>query len=146
MSKWPDDLVLVFQRMYVEGASYGVIAAQIRKSRSAVAGKVGRMHLTRVTSRGRQVLPNPTAGRPRNIKRRLLRPTPAPVVLSDPEVVFVSGRECDIWALDRTRCRYPHGEPRTASFHFCGQLPQEGSPYCAPHHKVTHLKTKGVTC
>lgn len=132
--KWTDERTELFRGMYDAGASYGVIGRKLSLTRSAVAGKVFRMKLpTRALVKGRPALDQPRVV----VRRRLLRPTPAPVV-----VPRVPGRECDIWQLDRTRCRFPVGEPRTPEFHFCGQTPQARSPYCAEHHAITHVRVK----
>jgi GcrA cell cycle regulator len=35
--------------------------------------------------------------------------------------------------LKERNCRWPHGDPREADFHFCGAQINPGMPYC-PHH------------
>lgn len=37
--------------------------------------------------------------------------------------------------LTEHTCKWPHGDPLTPDFGFCGQLPQSGSPYCPNHHR-----------
>ena len=39
-------------------------------------------------------------------------------------------------------CMWPHGHPGDDDFHFCGQRPVAGKPYCAEHAAVAYIKPK----
>lgn len=50
-------------------------------------------------------------------------------------------------AMDRgTRrgpsCQWPHGDPGTPGFRFCGAKPLMGKPYCAEHAAVAYVKIR----
>jgi GcrA cell cycle regulator len=36
-------------------------------------------------------------------------------------------------SLTSYTCRWPFGDPATADFHYCGDLPLVGRPYCDKH-------------
>jgi GcrA cell cycle regulator len=36
-------------------------------------------------------------------------------------------------ALTMDTCRWPFGDPVEADFHYCGELPLVGRPYCSKH-------------
>lgn len=38
--------------------------------------------------------------------------------------------------LSSRTCRWPYGNPAESSFHYCGQLPSVGRPYCSEHEKL----------
>lgn len=138
-AEWPEHQYALLLKLHREGASYGVIARAVGKTRSAVAGKVRRRGLLRNLEGMplRPVLPGPG----RSAKRPRRRTAPVMVPVDDPPEQ--TGRECTIYELDRTRCRYPFGE-RGKGFHFCGQTPWGKSSYCAKHHRLTHVKTKAL--
>ncbi len=46
-------------------------------------------------------------------------------------------------ALGPAECCWPHGDPGTPGFHFCGVAAIAGKPYCQAHHDVAHLKATG---
>ncbi|MFN3625975.1 MAG: GcrA family cell cycle regulator [Hyphomicrobium sp.] len=35
--------------------------------------------------------------------------------------------------LQPNECRWPIGDPQLPGFHFCGELKEDGQPYCATH-------------
>jgi GcrA cell cycle regulator len=39
-------------------------------------------------------------------------------------------------------CMWPHGHPGDDDFHFCGERPVAGKPYCAAHAAVAYIKPK----
>jgi GcrA cell cycle regulator len=39
-------------------------------------------------------------------------------------------------------CMWPHGHPGDENFHFCGERPTPGKPYCAQHAALAYLKPK----
>lgn len=136
----PDQRRHLRKRYCEDGASYGVIAKEwesvfgFPRSRSSIASKVLNL---KMPSHGRPKIELPNAGRERfhDPGKRPIKPRRRMIPV---DVVAVPGRECSIWELDATRCRYPIGEPRKPGFHFCGQQPIEKSPYCAVHHRLTH--------
>ncbi|MCX5614890.1 GcrA family cell cycle regulator [Bombella saccharophila] len=50
-------------------------------------------------------------------------------------------------AMDRSirqgpTCQWPHGDPGTPEFHFCGATPLAGKPYCAEHAAIAYVKIR----
>lgn len=50
-------------------------------------------------------------------------------------------------AMDRSTrrgpsCQWPHGDPGTPGFHFCGATPLPGKPYCVEHAAVAYVKIR----
>ena len=43
--------------------------------------------------------------------------------------------------LSAVACRWPHGDPGTKEFHFCGKRVQPGKPYCPDHVAVAYVKS-----
>lgn len=41
-------------------------------------------------------------------------------------------------ALTIDTCRWPFGDPVSADFHYCGELPLVGGPYCNMHHTQSY--------
>jgi GcrA cell cycle regulator len=39
-------------------------------------------------------------------------------------------------------CMWPHGHPTDADFHFCGDRPLPGKPYCATHAAIAYIRPK----
>ena len=39
-------------------------------------------------------------------------------------------------------CMWPLGHPGDPDFHFCGERPQAGKPYCAEHASLAYIKPK----
>lgn len=39
-------------------------------------------------------------------------------------------------------CQWPHGDPGTPDFHFCGATPLPGKPYCAEHAAIAYVKIR----
>ena len=120
-------------RMWADGDSAAAIGRAIGMTRNAVLGKAHRLklptHAAKVQERG---------GRPRKaaaIKSVLplgymyiakVTPTETPA------------RPCSLLELDDDRCRWPEGDTRDTSFHFCGAQPLETSPYCLAHYRMAY--------
>lgn len=48
-----------------------------------------------------------------------------------------------LYDLSETMCKWPHGDPQHADFHFCGDPCFENLPYCDEHAmKAYHTLTK----
>jgi GcrA cell cycle regulator len=132
---WSDNLVEQLKDLWAEGKSASQIARALGggHTRSAVIGKAHRLKLlgrakperkpaafkmpsNHGTARNRKVLPLP-------IQREA---HPDPLLTTDGDKITM------LTVSDRT-CRWPHGDPLDADFHFCGHVPKEGRPYCEAH-------------
>jgi GcrA cell cycle regulator len=47
--------------------------------------------------------------------------------------------------LTSETCKWPFGDPATADFHYCGQLPQNGRPYCETHNTMSYQSARRKT-
>jgi GcrA cell cycle regulator len=45
-------------------------------------------------------------------------------------------------ALTIDTCRWPFGDPVEADFHYCGELPLVGRPYCTKHDAQSYHATR----
>lgn len=132
-------------RMFDEGHSASQIARTIGDdlTRSAVCGIVYRARaagaaitrsgqpqhtLARRTSRPAFVPPT------WSVKAARARPHAAtPDRAAPPPRLTEDGKTIGTLALSSSDCRWPHGDPRAADFHYCAQPKTEGEPYCAYH-------------
>ena len=47
--------------------------------------------------------------------------------------------------LTTDTCKWPFGDPATSDFYYCGQLPQDGRPYCDKHNALSYQSAKRKT-
>jgi len=47
--------------------------------------------------------------------------------------------------LTSETCKWPFGDPATSDFHYCGQLPQNGRPYCETHNTMSYQSARRKT-
>ena len=131
---WTRERIALLKRLWTDGKTATAIAVQLRMSKSAVLGKVFRLRL--------RPAKNATAASARRGtailgQRRKGRPPAAPVM--------TSGKT--FFELTNNSCRWPHGQPGTKTFHFCGAPGADlegGRPYCERHMRrayVGHRKT-----
>ncbi|WP_127090963.1 GcrA family cell cycle regulator [Aquabacter cavernae] len=153
---WNDERVELLKRLWGEGLSASQIAGELGGiTRNAVIGKVHRLGLSgRVKSatpaRPRKTRPEASAPRPNPRPATLgntalapafealveAAPAPAPAPATD-NVVPLAQR-CTIMNLTESTCRWPVGEPGTASFYFCGSRSVTGMPYCTQHARMAY--------
>jgi GcrA cell cycle regulator len=43
--------------------------------------------------------------------------------------------------LSSRTCKWPIGDPAASDFHYCGQPPQSGRPYCDEHDRMSYQAT-----
>src|SRR5262249_61037586 len=70
--------------------------------------------------------PDPPPSRP-------VEPAPEQSVLACAKTAAVA-----IFTLPVNGCRWPHGDPGRAGFHFCGAVTEKG-PYCEEHRRAAYL-------
>ncbi|MEE8272868.1 MAG: GcrA family cell cycle regulator [Alphaproteobacteria bacterium] len=112
---WTEEKVTQLRQMWGHGKSASEIAQIIGDvSRNAVIGKAHRLGLS---------------GQPSPARVRKRKPVP------------VVGRPVDgatILALTERMCRWPHGDPKSADFQFCGRPALPGASYCADHTAMAY--------
>jgi GcrA cell cycle regulator len=127
---WTEERVALLQKLWAEGRTATAIAASLGgSSRAGVLGKIFR--LRRMMSEAASAA-KATAGKHTLDRRRAGRPAAAKPI----PVVAPQRRGKTLLELTNESCRWPHGEPGTNSFHFCGAAGadlQGGMPYCERH-------------
>ncbi len=140
---WTDERIELLRTLWSEGLSASQIAARIGGgiTRNAVIGKVHRLGLE-----GR-MRPGPGAAQPgaeAGAGGIGPRPAAASAVPIEP-VVEPAGdagtAKLTLLHLTEQTCKWPIGDPGTPSFHFCGQRPELGLPYCAAHARIAYQPT-----
>jgi GcrA cell cycle regulator len=154
---WTDERVEQLRKMWLEGLSASQIANELAHgiTRNAVIGKVHRLGLSgRVKSpaaapaRPRaKTLPEETSRTPAPpISRGNLavaaEPRPLPAPLPQPvaqEVVIPLSERVSIMDLRESMCRWPHGDPASSEFRYCGAKMKIGlGPYCGYHARIAY--------
>jgi GcrA cell cycle regulator len=141
---WTRERIALLKRLWTDGETATAIAGQLRMSKSAVLGKVFRLRLrpaakatAAAVRRGKAVLGQRRKGRPPAVSMPMPMPMPVPAT--------ASGKT--LFELTNDSCRWPHGQPGTKTFHFCGAPGADlegGRPYCEYHARrayVGHRKT-----
>ncbi len=152
---WTDERVELLRRLWTDGLSASQIAGQLGGgvTRNAVIGKVHRLSLS-----GRAKPAASTAARPRR-QRTATAAAPRPQrtmvvgatalklepaieprrMLAEQEVLLAPvSRHATILQLSDQTCKWPIGDPAAADFHFCGNTPRSGAPYCAFHARIAY--------
>jgi GcrA cell cycle regulator len=131
---WPRERSEYLAALWRSGHSFSQIAKFINEAfgleltRSAVAGKVGRMGL-HAKDRVTHQLPQPRAIRAqRSLSAAATKPA------REPPRVPLKPRMIDILELTSYTCRYPYGD--RPPYAYCGCPPLKGSPYCRDHTEL----------
>lgn len=156
---WNDERVELLKKLWNQGLSASQIAGELGNgvTRNAVIGKVHRLGLS-----GRAKAPAPQTARPRKTATRppshpmshapsirgnlalspKAAPTPAPMIHVSPapvaEVVIPMSERVTIMELRESMCRWPHGDPTSEDFRFCGAKSPPGTPYCNYHSTIAY--------
>lgn len=117
------------------GWSASAIAADLGGgvTRNAVIGKLGRM---KVAWKGEALKYRPPLKkRPVAAKRppRKVSPAPQRPLPPPPAPTPLGGGPITIADLTNYRCHWPLGDPKEASFRYCGAAKAPDGPYCASH-------------
>ncbi len=152
---WPDERVEILKKLWIDGLSASQIAAKLGDgiTRNAVIGKVHRLGLSGRGSPTRASTPRTRRPRQPSAPKRMatsgntalktktslsparrLEPVPEPIRLVD----IPLGERIGILSLTDKTCRWPHGDPGSDEFFFCGQAPQDGTPYCEYHASIAY--------
>ncbi len=150
---WTDERVAILSKLWADGLSASQIAAELGGvTRNAVIGKVHRLGLSgraKPTSSGiKRVKRAPRSGsynsRPRSsrslatAKSGNLNAVPRIAV---EDMVAPESKKLDLVDLTEKTCRWPHGDPATDDFHFCGHSTKDEAPYCEYHCKLAYQPT-----
>lgn len=141
-----DERLRMVREMAADGLSGGGIALKFRNAtRMSV---VGLCYRRKIKLKGISPKPPGPARKPRKDKPRSVPKAKAPPKVEAPafETAPLPEEELGndvtnllgLMDLTAQTCRYPHGDPLSQPFGFCGKHTQEGSPYCAEHHAKCH--------
>ena len=145
---WTDDRVAKLTKLWADGLSASQIAAELGGvTRNAVIGKVHRLGLS-----GRAKQSSSSAKRPKRTARSggyntrgrsqsrglvsTSSTTEARLAIQDLPVP-----EClklELVDLNERTCKWPHGDPATDDFHFCGNKTKDDAPYCEYHCRMAY--------
>jgi GcrA cell cycle regulator len=148
--EWNEANVGSLKQLWSEGLSCSQIAdaLQGKVSRNAVIGKVHRLKLpargyatpaiqrAKARAHGNKGQPKANAIEAK-IESRKSAPEPLPPQPYDVEdnldatdVTYLVGRQDNVLGKN---CQYPHGDPLTPEFRFCGKPTRNRRPYCDEH-------------
>lgn len=149
---WTDDRVSDLKKLWSSGLSASEIAAELgTMTRNAVIGKINRLGLSgrlkypRRSNEGQPRKPRikaQTVHYPHNLRAAKARRSMPPKICDEPlappppnapDPMLYSVRQIS----DQT-CRFPHGDPKTDHFGYCGHAPTNGTPYCEYHQRVMY--------
>lgn len=148
---WTDDRVATLTKLWADGLSASQIAAELGGvTRNAVIGKVHRLGLSGrakpASSGAKRVSRKPRNGgynsRPRTSSRLGSGSSYNGERRAQIEdMVAPESLKLELVELTEKTCRWPHGDPATDDFHFCGNKVKEGSPYCDYHCRMAFQQT-----
>jgi GcrA cell cycle regulator len=139
---WSQDRITTLKTLWLHGLSASQVARALGGvTRNAVIGKIHRLGLSSRQQPSKPARLQPTAP-PRTARRRppakaalTLRPPP---LHTRPEPVPEGpGLVSSLTELGAHVCRWPIGDPKSATFSFCGRA--ASGPYC-PNHKAQALR------
>jgi GcrA cell cycle regulator len=144
---WTDERVELLKKLWAEGLSASQIAKELGSiTRNAVIGKVHRLGLSgRAKGPSQSRMPGQkraarayAANPQRAIARANGRSRPAmdeggARQAALPEIEAPLSRKLALTELTEQTCKWPHGDPATPDFHFCGHEIAETGPYCRYH-------------
>ncbi len=146
---WPQDRLDALQALCTQGLSSGEIAVRLGITRNSVIGQAMRRGYALSYIRGRKLgeppkprkarpaASEPTTGPPPLARIALAKPTPV-----SPEALLPTSRPCTLMRLTATRCRWPYGDPKTATFRYCGGAKEHEFSYCPAHAKLARQEPK----
>jgi GcrA cell cycle regulator len=159
---WTDERVELLRKLWLEGLSASQIASELANgiTRNAVIGKIHRLGLSgRVKAQAAPsarvrlkqqpervvVAQRAASGGPviRGNTALALKEEPIeyaiPKPAAEPIVIPISER-VTIVELKESMCRWPHGDPTSMEFRYCGaKKPAMGEgPYCAYHSRMAY--------
>jgi GcrA cell cycle regulator len=155
MSGWTEDCVEVLTKLWKQGLSATQIAARLdgNFSRNAVIGKVHRLGLAGRNPRQARRYPekrkSPSLFRPTRLQlpvKKVSRPPLVPAkelraMLFAADASLPDALRIGVLDLTDDMCRWPKGDPKEGSLHFCAKGRETG-PYCGEHDYYAHQLTR----
>ena len=151
---WTDERVTLLRKLWVEGKTAKEIASVLGNgiTRNAVIGKAHRLKLSGRVSPAQQndkIKPRQKVDRAVMKNRKVIHvdvaqapPRPSTILANTPAPQAPKGG-VQMADLRERHCRWPHGDPRDADFHFCGAPALVGLPYCDHHCRAAYHSSRG---
>lgn len=130
---WTDEDVERARQLYYNGATFSAIAAELSRTRNAIAGLCNRYQFERAPKPPKVVAPKKTvAAVTKKIKEiaKVIAPPPPPTPRNSPKSLI---------ELESRDCRWPIGD---SDFQFCAEETVEGKPYCLKHCKLAYVPSR----
>lgn len=135
---WTPERIATLKTLWAKGQSASEMAAVLGAlSRNAVIGKLHRLGLKRPKST-LQPKKRPATSASLSVPRAALpNSPPLPAFKADmfPPLARAPDKYPSTATLTPDHCRWPEGDPKSSSFHYCGRPRAEDSSYC-PHHRA----------
>jgi GcrA cell cycle regulator len=138
---WTRERIVLLKKFWADGETATAIAMRLRMSKSAVLGKVFRLRLPSAAKATAAAARRNAATVGRRRRGRLAtKPQikPAAPVMASAKTLF---------ELTNDSCRWPHGQPGTKTFHFCGAPGADlegGRPYCERHMRRAYVGNRKI--
>jgi GcrA cell cycle regulator len=159
---WTPERVDLLRKLWADGNSGGEIAQRLGMTRNAVIGKVHRLKLparitvVSVVSKPKSHGAGGLAFRINKARKNGLSPAEAMAeVLGRPDAIPLPEEPEEgvdvthlvgLLDLGAGQCKWPHGDPLSETFGFCGSPRVIGKPYCEEHCRRAYpnfTSTKG---
>lgn len=135
---WTDERVETLKKLWQDGLSCTQIAKQLGGvTRNAVIGKITRLGLAGRAAPSAPARPKFRAPRPARPAVASPPPPPPPLPPAPARYVEEGPGLATVLTLGTHMCKWPIGDPRNATFTYCGRRQDKG-PYCAEHARVAY--------
>lgn len=118
---WTEERTKLLKKLWQSGKTTVEIGRMLGISKNAVVGKAHRL--------GLPTRPSPIKAE----KKEIVKEKPQ-------KIGYVS-----LMDLKLSSCRWPIGDPKEDSFHFCGAQTTTGKPYCPEHCKIAYTSLKELS-
>lgn len=139
---WTRERIALLKELWANGETATAIATRLRMSKSAVLGKVFRLRLPSAAKATAAAARRNAATVGRRRRGRLpTKPRAKPAAPAAP--AMTPGKT--LFELTNASCRWPHGQPGTKTFHFCGAPGanlEGGRPYCERHMRRAYVGSR----
>lgn len=133
---WTDEDVEKARQLYYNGATFSAIAAELSRTRNAIAGLCNRYQFKRAPKPPKVAAAKKvTAALTKKIKE--IAEVIAPPTLPIPPTPRNSPKS--LVELEPRDCRWPIGD---TDFQFCAEETVEGKPYCLKHCKLAYVPSR----
>lgn len=157
LPKWTKEKIELLKTLLIAGNSASQIGIRLGVSKNSVIGTIHRLGLSSLRpppppreTRRRRATPS-TAGA--TIKRALVSGKvflgkwvsqktdlqKREMTIEQPTTPPDSKFACTFEELTESKCKYPHGDPQTPEFRFCGMPRLSGKPYCGHCSRLAYM-------